>query len=279
MLRLRIMTSDDLSAAMGLKEKAGWNQTEADWRRFLDMEPTGSFVAEWDGRPVGTTVTCILGPVAWIAMVLVDPEFRGRGFGKALMTHALDFLDGQNVPSIRLDATALGKPLYEKLGFIVEYGLTRFEGIPQAVARPPGIVNDAGPQDWPMLFQMDREITGADRTKLLSRIFAAQPETIRVVRSAESIVGFQAARPGTRAWQIGPCLGRHGVGGILLADALNRFAGTRIFVDIPVQNQAGVTLAKRSGLTVQRHLIRMCRGQPVAERTDHIWASSGPELG
>src|SRR5215468_10104666 len=106
MLRIRTMTDNDLSLAMSLKDQAGWNQTEADWQRFLAMEPAGCFVAEWDGRPVGTTVTCILGSVAWVAMVLVDPEFRGKGIGKALMTHALDFLESQSVPSIRLDATA-----------------------------------------------------------------------------------------------------------------------------------------------------------------------------
>jgi hypothetical protein len=38
-------------------------------------------------------------------------------------------------------------------------------------------------------------------------------------------------------------------------------------------------MAHRMGLTVQRHLVRMCRGQPVSELTNHIWASSGPELG
>jgi GNAT superfamily N-acetyltransferase len=264
---------------MRLKDQAGWNQTEADWRRFHEMEPTGCFVAEWEGRPVGTTVTCILGPVAWIAMVLVDPEFRGRGIGKAMMTHALDFLDAQNVPSVRLDATALGKPLYEKLGFVSEYGLARFEGIPQAVTQATGKVDNTGPEDWPALFQLDQLTTGADRRKFLSRLFAAQPEAVRVVRSAETVVGFLAARPGTRAWQIGPCLGAREVGSILLEDAFGIFTGCRIYVDIPVQYQAGVTLAKRSGLTVQRHLIRMCRGQPVDERADHIWASSGPELG
>lgn len=279
MLRIRTMTENDLSPAMRLKDQAGWNQTEADWRRLLDMEPAGCFVAEWDGRPIGTTITCILGSVAWIAMVLVDPDFRGRGIGKALMIHALEFLDIQAVPSIRLDATALGKPLYEKLGFVVEYGLARFEGIPQEAPQPARKVDTAGREDWPLVFRLDQEITGADRSKFLSRLFSEQQEAIGVVRSAESLVGFVAARPGTRAWQIGPCLGGRRVGSILLADAFRRFVETYVFVDVPVQNQAGIDLAKRAGLTIQRHLIRMRRGPAVAERTDHIWASSGPELG
>jgi GNAT superfamily N-acetyltransferase len=278
MIQIRIMTREDLSLAMRLKDQAGWNQTEADWRRFLDMEPDGCFVAEWCGQAVGTTVACILGSVAWIAMVLVDPEWRGRGIGKALMSHALDFLDARGVGSVRLDATDLGKPLYEKLGFVAEYELARYEGVPQGGAESRA-VEKANAQDWPQLFQLDREITTADRSKFLTRLFSEQPEAVRVVRSGTQVVGFLAGRPGTRAWQIGPCLATHGAGPILLVDAAHRHTGRRVFIDIPVHNQAAVNMAGRLGLTVQRHLVRMCRGRPVNERTDQIWASSGPELG
>jgi len=279
MLHIRAMTLDDLDLAMLLKEQAGWNQTEADWRRFLEMEPTGCFVADWDGRLVGTTVTCIFGHVAWIAMVLVDPDFRARGIGKALMSHALGFLDDSWVSTVRLDATPLGEPLYKKLGFDVEYSLARFEGTPQPATPLHEKVDHIQPQDYALLFQMDQLITGADRSKFLSRLFAEQSEQIRAIRSAETIAGFLACRPGTRAWQIGPCLGRRGIGSVLLAEALSRFVGKLVYVDIPVQNNAAANLAERSGLNVQRRLIRMRRGPPVTERTDHIWASSGPELG
>ena len=72
MLHIRRMNAADVPLGMRLKTQAGWNQTEADWRRFLAMQPVGCFVAELDGRPVGTAVGCTFGPVAWIAMVLVD---------------------------------------------------------------------------------------------------------------------------------------------------------------------------------------------------------------
>jgi ribosomal protein S18 acetylase RimI-like enzyme len=278
MIRIRSLTHDDIPWAMRLKDQAGWNQIEADWRRFLVMEPEGCFVAEWDGQAAGTTVACILGSVAWIAMVLVDQKWRGRGIGKALMSHALDFLVRQSVGSVRLDATALGKPLYEKLGFVVEYELARYEGIPQGGTETRA-AEKASEQDWPQLFQFDGDITGADRTKFLNRLFSEQPEAVRMVHSGIKVVGLVAARPGTRAWQIGPCLATHEAGAKLLAEAANRQAGERVFIDIPVQNQAAVHIAQELGLTVQRQLVRMCRGKPVNERTDFIWASSGPELG
>src|SRR6266446_5459372 len=246
MIRIRVLTHDDIPFAMKLKDQAGWNQTEMDWRRFLGMQPDGCFVAEWDGQPVGTTVACIRGPVAWIAMVLVDPDWRRRGIGKALMSHALSFLDAQGVPSVRLDATALGKPLYEKLGFVAEYELARYEGVPQG-SYETNSVEKANAQDWPQLFQLDREITTADRSKFLTRLFSERREDVRMVRSGTEVVGFLAVRPGVRAWQIGPCLATHAAGAMLLADAAHRHASGKVFIDIPVHNEAAVNTARTLG--------------------------------
>src|SRR5437867_1836352 len=118
MINVRLMTVADIPFGMRLKLANGWNQTEADWRRYLDLQADGCFVAESDGTPVGTLSTCIFEAVAWIAMVLVDAEHRRKGVGTALMRHALELLERQGVVSVRLDATALGQPLYEKLGFV-----------------------------------------------------------------------------------------------------------------------------------------------------------------
>src|SRR3954465_13201950 len=117
-LCIREMTLADLPTGMHLKDQAGWNQREDDWRRLLAMQPDGGFVAELEGTPVGTVTTCRFGAVAWIAMVLVDEAVRGRGIGRMLVTHALGSLDRHGVCTVRLDATPLGRPLYETLGFV-----------------------------------------------------------------------------------------------------------------------------------------------------------------
>ena len=49
-LQIRVMTPADVAAGMRLKDAAGWNQTEDDWRRFLQANPEGCFVAEWNGQ-------------------------------------------------------------------------------------------------------------------------------------------------------------------------------------------------------------------------------------
>lgn len=125
---LRVMTADDIDAGMRLKEIAGWNQTRSDWERFLRASPRGCFVAEVNGTVVGSVTTMgYQGRFAWIGMVLVDPAARGQGIGTALLHKAVTYLDEIRLPCVKLDATPLGKPLYEKLGFVSEYELARWQ--------------------------------------------------------------------------------------------------------------------------------------------------------
>jgi predicted N-acetyltransferase YhbS len=273
------MTRADFPLGQRLVAQAGWNQTEADWARFLDIAPGGAFVAELDGVPAATIVTCEFGMVAWIAMVVVEISLRGRGLAKALVAHGLEFLDARGVRTIRLDATALGQPLYERLGFDGEYELERFEGVPVAASVPPTgcIICSFHRENLAEMVALDRRAAGADRRKLLARL--AADETTRLAIRDGAVEGFVMSRSGRRAVQIGPCIGTAEAGACLLADAWLRYRGQPVSVDIPAVHATAGALARSQGLLVARRFLRMCRGERVREHRDLIWASSGPELG
>jgi GNAT superfamily N-acetyltransferase len=304
MIHIRRMTAADIPLGMRLKEQAGWNQTEADWRRFLALEPTGCFAAEYKDEPVGTTTACIFGKVAWIAMVLVDERVRGRGIGKALMEHALAYLDAAGVRSVRLDATALGQPLYEKLGFRAQFELSRFVGVLPAQGAPVSGLRTAQPEEWIEIFRLDSEVTGAERANLLRRLFTEMPndvwiacrslttsatepappcsrsrETSEQTLSAHFIDGYLTVRHGSQALQMGPCIGDSVAASLLLCHARNVYEGQRIYLDMPCANDEARHMAVSWGLTAQRRLLRMCRGPDVCEDVSRLWASSGPEKG
>jgi GNAT superfamily N-acetyltransferase len=272
------MTAADLPLGLCLSQEAGWNQIPADWQRFLDLLPGGCFVAQCDGLPVGTTTTCIFGSVAWIAMVLVKTSHRGRGIGTALMEHALEYLDKRGVVTVRLDATPLGQPVYERLGFVEQFQLARYEGVISEAREIPG-VNVALPEHWEALAALDRTVTNTDRRQFLARLFAEQPQNVRCVHSGGRITGFITARPGAKALMVGPCMGTPEAASLLFADAGRMYAGQRFFVDVPLVNRAATTLVEAQGLTVQRRLTRMCRGVAMCERVESMWAGSGPEKG
>ncbi|MHC4405256.1 MAG: GNAT family N-acetyltransferase [Planctomycetota bacterium] len=279
MIRIRPMTVADVPLGLRLREQAGFNQTEADWRRFLELEPDGCFVAELDGTPAGTVTNCVFDTVGWIAMVLVDKRFRGRGIGTRLVEHALAYLDGRGVPTARLDATPRGRPIYEKLGFVAEYDLARWEGVASGGASRAG-VRPVEADDLGFVLELDQGVTGTDRGRLVERLCRERPDAMRVFGDRGKIEGYLTLRDGANAAQIGPGVALTPEAGRALADAaLELAAGGLVFLDVPNDNAPGTCWARSKGLVVQRGFTRMRRGEPVFDHPAQLWASSGPEKG
>jgi GNAT superfamily N-acetyltransferase len=278
-IHIRTMTAGDIPLGMHLRQQALWNQTEADWQRLLDFQPDGCFVAELEGSAVGTTAVSIFDTVGWIAMVLVDKPSRGRGVGTRLVEHALAYLDSRGVPTVRLDATPLGRPIYEKLGFVAEYELARWAGTAAGGGDDAGVGPVAAGQ-LDEVCALDRRVTGTNRRRLIERLFSERPEALRAFTAGGQIAGYLWLRPGSLALQIGPAVALSDEAGRALGGAaLRTLAGRPIFVDIPTQNRPAMRWAEAAGLTVQRPLVRMRRGLPVHDQPAQLWGSFGPEKG
>ena len=277
-IRLRLMTSDDIPDAMRLKEIAGWNQTIADWRRFLSASPQGCFVAEHEGKVIGTVTTIIYEDrFAWIAQLLVDPEYRGRGIGKRLLERAIWRLDTRNLACMKLDATPLGKPLYEKLGFETEYEIERWmlkRPIGEKEAQSKAVeIEDA--------LRLDREIFGSDRSGLLRSLVEEAPEFTLASRWNAGIVGYTFGRHGALADQLGPWMAdNEDVAVELLDEVLRRSGRELLFVDCMINNPWALPLVKARGFEFSRPLTRMFRGtNKYPGRPELLCASLGPEFG
>lgn len=283
MLSIRQLIIDDLAWAMRLKSLAGWNQIEADWRRAIALEPTGCFAGEWNGAPVATLTTCVFGPVAWIAMVLVDPEHRGRGIATSLMRHALEYLAGRGVASIRLDATALGRPVYERFGFNVDRELVRYRGTPNG-GELPSLTSKCDVRriefdDWHSSAALDRAATGTDRIRFLLAL--ADDGVGWTVRDGDGTIrGFALTRAGSGGVQLGPVIATTEAAGIeLFRAAIAALGGAAIVVDVGADHALANKICPQIGLTAERKFLRMTRGPSVNEASCTIWASSGPEKG
>lgn len=112
---------------MHLSVAAGWNQTAEDWQHIIHLAPELCYGIDIDNQ-LAASATTYLRPdgVAWIGMVLTLPEFRGRGLARHLLTHLLHELDQRGIASIGLDATDMGRPLYESLGFTTQCAIERW---------------------------------------------------------------------------------------------------------------------------------------------------------
>jgi ribosomal protein S18 acetylase RimI-like enzyme len=284
LLQVRTMLPADLPFADSLRALVGWNQTLADWQRFLRMEPQGCFLAEWDGAPAGTATTVVYGSdLAWIGMVLVHPEYRRRGIGGGLLLRCIRHLRARGVRCIKLDATPQGRPVYEKLGFRDEWTLRRWEAdLSFQAPRAP----DSRIQAWtevgaPQFDLLDSSAFGVSRRELMMALAQQSSCALTYESQPGTPAGCGMLRQGARALYLGPISAASAEAGIALIEALmGQGCAGRVFWDIPDANAAAVGWAEQHGFSVQRTLTRMWLG-------DNLWpgnpreqfALAGPELG
>ncbi len=257
---------------MRLKEAAGWNQTETDWLSLMRLAPETCFGLECDGSLVATTTAVIYErKLAWIGMVLTDPDYRRRGFGRALMEHALAALAERQVEWIKLDATEMGARLYRVLGFDDEQPIERW-------CKPAGGSTGSAVIQAANWLSLDRPAFGADRSALLAELSPL---------GAASIAGeaYAMGRPGSKAAYFGPCVSRSPQGAReLLVWFLACHAHEPAYWDLLPANTEAVRLARAFGFEPLRRLVRMVRrGRPGAappERDDaRVFAIAGFEYG
>jgi GNAT superfamily N-acetyltransferase len=272
------MTRLDIPAGMQLKEIAHWNQVEADWELFLSANSEGCFVSEVDSRVVGTITTMVYEDrFAWIGMVLVDPAFRNRGIGGALLRQAIEYLDSRGVPCMRLDATPQGRPVYEKLGFADECEIERWSLERQAAHTNP----DATAPDLAEVLQLDREVFGADRSALLRALARSAPEFVQVLVGQTGATGYALGRHGSHSDHLGPWVA-HDAGGAeqMLDTFLARSGRESIVVDCLKSNPWARGALEARGFEFGRPLTRMRRGGGIHPgRPEMVCGILGPEFG
>ena len=285
-MQIRTMTEKDIPAGMRLKDFAGWNQTEADWRIFLRASRDGCFVAEIDGVVRGTAATIVYGGrFAWVGMVLVDPEHRGHGTGTTLLKKCIEYLDSIPVPCIKLDATPLGKPIYERLGFRTEYELERWtlKRKKEDLARR-GQLDRGESVPAPLLervFEADAEAFGADRSGILRAMNLAEPRFTDGVWNAGAMEGYSFGRRGSFADHLGPWIAKdEGTGERILDRFLAQSSRETVVTDCLKANPFTRRILEARGFEYSRPLARMFRGRnEYPGRPETVCAILGPEFG
>lgn len=282
-LLIRLMNSGDLPLGRHLVHEAGWNQTDSDWLRAMKLAPQGCFVAEKDGKGVATTTSCCFENAGWIAMVLVDKKSRGSGIAQRLVEHAVTYLENRGVRSIRLDATAMGQGLYQKLGFKPEYEVIRYAGTLKQNVNQTLSAKRVAP-DTPVINELasiDRYVTGSARKEFISGLMESENAPFYYQTDSRGrVTGYAGFRRGSNAVQLGPVVAlTRDTGQILLDAIVADFTGQPCYIDIPASNIPATKWAIENGFTEQRRFVRMYRGEKTPDHQELIWASSGPEKG
>ena len=279
-IEIRLLFEADLPAALRLTDLIHWNQTESDWRRLIQLEPNGCFCATSKGEVVATTTTTTFGTdLAWIGMVLVDPEYRRRGIATRLMERALDYLGKKDVATVKLDATPLGRPVYENLGFKQQSLIERWEGIASTSAIASSIPDSEVRKE---IFKMDHQEFGADRSMLMGLLIKEASIQLQSTTDVDGrLTGFALARRGRVATYLGPVLAEGTSEASRLLDGLlGQLVGQRVYIDLNMNFGGGTQILSDRGFAKQRDLVRMSYGKNSNSGSSPlILAIAGPEVG
>jgi GNAT superfamily N-acetyltransferase len=270
---VRLLSASDLEGAMRLSSAAGWNQRLEDWRLLVSLAPAASFAAVSEERIVATAIGIDYGRFSWIAMMLVDPDWRGRGIGRRLLNAAMEVVPADR--PIRLDATPMGRPLYQSCGFEDEVLLTRHRSEAAPRASPP-VAPRAQAAAEPMTHTRLRTVTGedgrvfgGDRRAVLRWSFDDAREYCHVLPADRGPASYCFGRHGRLFEQIGPVVAADAAGACtLVAAALAAAQGRPVIVDAYDGHTAFTSWLRDCGFRGERPLFRMRR--PPA-------AGSGPE--
>ena len=230
---------------------------------LLTAFPDGCFCMQDEtGAAVGFVSSFRHDRGGWIGNLVVRPDCRGAGIGKALFTQALTALQNAGAATIWLTASAMGRPLYEKQGFKSIDHIIRWAGT------TPGTVDAAG-SDGPGRFDesLDSLCWGDRREFLLEWV------TGRGTVVAEASAGV-VLQPAGDAMQIGPwaALDSDAAERVITTALAAVAGGTKVLCDAPAANSACAALLRALGFARQSETHLMFAGSKPNYRPEYLYA-------
>jgi GNAT superfamily N-acetyltransferase len=267
---IRKLGLDDLRRCVALSVDRGWSPERAKWSLLLGCgEAFGVDAPDGDasGRLAGAVVLTRWGPdLASVGMMLVATRYARRGLGRALMEHLL--VEAGDA-TVTLFATDMGRPLYEKLGFLPVRRSVSFAGTFRpsrvGVGALAGSTRPAADADLPSILAVDKAAFGADRSRVVSRLpgFA---EHLAVLEIEQGVSGYAAAwRNLPSSAIIGPVVAPDAAAAKrLIADLAARARGT-VRLDLDPDRPELPAWAHARGLEPVSRTTVMARGE-LADR-------------
>ncbi len=267
-LQLRQMTPEDGERGAELVKKIGWSQSAATWEQTIRWSGDGGFCLTVGDELIATVIVMTYGTdLAWIGMVVTHPDYRRQGLAQRMMEVGLDYAQKRGLSTIMLDASAMGYPLYVKLGFRPLYKIEVFEGevtTPDHTDLSRG-VRTISAADIPGIIDLDARIFGVQRPTMIYDL--VQTGQGWVIGDAANIEGYLIAKPSNQSISIGPWYHANPEGAeALFTQAIAASPQVNFKVHIPETNSASKQIASRYGLQYNRSVTRMVlSGKPPGE--------------
>jgi len=197
------MQSSDLDFAAERTQAEGWaSETRAVFEAFLRHDPTGCFIAERKGKPIGLCVATAYRDSGFLGELIVTPEARGGDIGPRLLDHAMRYLHEKGIESIYLEGERSAAPYYQFVGFRKVCRSHRYVGKIAGEHHPT--IRPMVDSDLDAVFRLDKVAFGDDRSFFLRNLWSRFPDYCMVAEQDGALSGFLLAQPGIGLVTAGP---------------------------------------------------------------------------
>jgi GNAT superfamily N-acetyltransferase len=249
----------------------GWKDILVPFRFYLAHPQCFPIKAVADGALAGVGVGILFDKTAWLAHIIVHPDFRRRGIG-ALVVGSLQrkLTHDHGCRTLSLIATDLGRPVYARAGFtdLVEYAFlarddSAVPAVPENSAIRPYIADDEN-----AILSLDQLVSGERRDWVLRE------------HVSQALVYTTAV--GVMAGCYLPTLGE----GLILARTpaagralLSRKIASSPRIALPAANIDALDLLTKRGYKETMRCWRMIYGAPLAWRPASVYARIAGNMG
>ena len=271
----RTATLPEIQLMLTWAATEGWNPGREDAAAFHAADPDGFFVAILDGQVLAAiSVVNHSDAFAFLGLYICRPEYRGKGIGFGLWSHALKHAGGR---TIGLDGVPEQEENYAKSGFVLAGRTRRLQGSIQGVELSYPLATSA---DFAGIEQLDREANGCNRPNFL-KSWTANCDTRKTVlyHHGGAIAGFATARICADGCKIGPIIAPTLSGAFDLAvQAAAAVKQTNAIIDTPDTATDFGQLLESKGFIETFATARMYRGK-APKKESKLRAITTMELG
>jgi ribosomal protein S18 acetylase RimI-like enzyme len=276
--QVRTMRREELSFAIDLAAREGWNPGLHDGECFFAADPNGFLIGELAGEPVGCiSAVSYAGCYGFVGLYIVRPEFRGQGYGLRLWQAGMSRLRGHN---IGLDGVVAQQGNYARSGFRFAYRSVRYRALAEPVAVHASIM-PAAAVAFEAIRDFDRQIFPEPRDGFLRAWLAQSKAGAYVAREGGRLTGYTVIRRCREGWKIGPLAADDALIARRLYDAAAAHAGAgeAILIDVPEPNFGSASFLSAPGVLPVFETARMYTGAEPAIILPKMFGVTTLELG
>ncbi|WP_305454947.1 GNAT family N-acetyltransferase [Bacillus mycoides] len=234
-IRVERLRKGKIEDIVALSSHIGWDYNREEIEMILNTGIVYGVVNEREELIASAAIILYGETLASIGMVIVHPDYKGRGIGKIITDLCVKSVLTQT--PIMLIATDEGKILYEKLGFravsyVSKYICNSYNANYHCVENEEYIVNYEE-RDLEEIIQIDKDAFGTNREEFLKYRIIQSEQCIVTKDAQQNVLGYGISIQTPENKIIGPIVAKNDKMAMRMVHYLVREHNGKLRIDVP----------------------------------------------